>query len=332
MTSALITKRFWHVAILAGLYLCLTAAVCWAKMPVMLSTDVGNEIDDQWAIAYMLTNPQYEVLAVISAHAPTLPDPSARYTYRVLKDEVENHLGMGSHPPLFEGANRPLTKGTTPRLNAGVEFLVQASKRFSPADRLTVLTIGAATDVASAILEDPTIVNRIRVVAMAFKNWQQGGPEFNVANDVTAWQVILNSNVPVVVGCGDVCRANLALTFAAARNLISEHGPIGAWLWEEYQAWYFRYVKPLRKNDFSKPWIIWDIITLAYVEGMTTQSTYPRPVLEDDMHFDHVKTSRTITWITGVNSKRLWVDFLSKLDTYQRTHKLSTECAPPFLP
>lgn len=332
MTNVTIPKRRWHVMVLASLYLCLSAVICWAKTPVILSTDVGNEIDDQWAIAYLLTSPQYRVLGIISAHAPTLPDPSAQYTYRVLKDEVENHLGMENHAPLFEGANLPLAGDKTPRRNAGVKFIVQTSKQFSRANRLTVLTIGAATDVASAILEDPTIVNRIRVVAMAFKNWQQGGPEFNVANDVTAWQVILNSNVPVVVGCGDVCRADLALTFAAARNLISEHGPVGAWLWEEYQAWYYRFVKPLRKNDFSKPWIIWDTITVAYIGGMTTQRTYPRPLLKDDMRFDHVSTSRTITWITGVNPTRMWTDFLSKLDAYQKAHKLRTAWAPPFLP
>lgn len=325
-------RRQWCIAALSAFYFCLSAAVCWAKTPVILSTDVGNEIDDQWAIAYLLTSPQYKVLAIISAHAPTLPDPSAEYTYRVLKDEVENHLGMESHPPLFEGANLPLADSDTPRVNAGVKFLVRASKRFSQTNRLTVVAIGAATDVASAILVDPSIVNRIRVVAMAFKNWQQGGPEFNVTNDVTAWQVILRSNVPVVVGCGDVCRANLSLTFAQARNLISGHGPIGAWLWEDYQAWYFRFVKPLRKNDFSKPWIIWDTITVAYLGGMTTQRSYPRPVLNDDMRFDHVQTTRKITWITGVDSTRMWADFLNKLDAYERTHKLTTSCAPPFLP
>ena len=50
------------------------------KIPVILSTDVGNEVDDQWAIAYLLTNPEFEVLGILSAHAPTLPDPSAHTT------------------------------------------------------------------------------------------------------------------------------------------------------------------------------------------------------------------------------------------------------------
>ncbi len=303
-----------------------------AEFPVILSTDVGNEIDDQWAITYMLVNPQYKVLGIISTHAPTLPDPSAQYTYRVLADVIESRLNMANHPQLFEGANLPLTDDKTPRPSPGVDFILQTSKTFSKTNRLTLLTIGAATDVASAILEDPTIADRIRVVAMAFKSWPEGGREFNVANDVKAWQVILNSNVPVVVGCGSVCRAGLALSFVDAKNLISQHGPIGAWLWERYQAWYYRFIKPLRKNDFSKSWVIWDTITLAYLEGLTTQRTYPRPRLKDDMTFFHIKTDRTITWITGVDSKRMWADFLQKLDAYQRSHAVSRVCGLSFLP
>ena len=155
---------------------------------------------------------------------------------------------------------------------------------------------------------------------MGFKGWPDGGDEYNLANDVKAWQVILRSRVPVVIGSGQVCRTTLALAPAQAKELISAHGPIGAWLWDDYQAWYYRFVKPLRKEDFSKPWIIWDIITLAYLENMTQQDQVPRPVLKDDLTFQHVKTDETITWITGLDSKRMWTDFVDKLDTYQRTH------------
>lgn len=291
-----------------------------AKTPVILSTDVGNEIDDQWAVVYMLANPALDVLGIVSAHAPTVPDPSAHYTYRVLRDVVENHMKMAVHPPLFEGSSLPLEDDSSPRGNAGVSFMVASSKAFSAENRLSILTIGAATDTASAIIQDPSIVDRIRIVAMGFNNWPDGGDEYNVANDVKAWQVILRSRVPVVIGCGQVCRATLGLNFAQARDIVAARGPIGGWLWDEYQDWYFRHVKPIRKNDFSKPWIIWDTITLAYTLGMTQQNQVPRPVLRDNMKFDHPETADTITWITGLDSKRMWTDFVEKLDAYQRTH------------
>ena len=79
-------------------------------------------------------------------------------------------------------------------------------------------------------------------------------------------------------------------------------------------------MKPLRANDFSKPWVIWDNITLAYVLGMTTQHILPRPRLRDDMTFEEVKTDQTVTWITDVDKQRMWADFLSLVDEYQRTH------------
>jgi purine nucleosidase len=292
------------------------------RMPVVLSTDVGNEIDDQWAITYLLLQPRFDVLGVTSAHAPSITAPAGQTSYRILVDVVENRLGMSTHPPLIEGGSLPLENAKTPRSSPAVNFLIDTSRRFSKNNRLTVLMIGAATDVASAILTDPTIVERVRVIQMGF-NDEQGGNEFNVANDVHAVQAILDSNVPLVVGTGKICRASLSLTFDEAREMLAKRGAIGAWLWEEYQAWYFRYVKPLRVNDFSKPWVIWDNITLAYALGMTTQHTLPRPRMRDDMTFEQVKTDQTVTWITDVDEKRMWADFLNLVDGYQRTHAVA---------
>ena len=296
------------------------AAGCWGKTAVILSTDVGNEIDDQWAITYMLLSPTFDVKGIISAHGPSLPDPSAHATYKILVDLVERRLGMLTHPPLFEGSSLPLSDRQTPRGNHGVDFIIETSHSFSKENRLAVLTIGAATDVASAILEDATLVDRIRVVAMGFKSLSEGGNEFNIQNDPRAWQVILDSAVPVTIGSADVCRKDLAMSFEHAKHLVGESGPVGRWLWDEYQDWYFRNVKPWRKDDFSKPWIIWDTVVMAYEQGMTTQEQIPRPRLADNLSFEKTSTDKTITWIDGIDSKRLWDDFSHKLDTYQSTH------------
>ena len=290
-----------------------------ARIPVVLSTDVGNEIDDQWAITYLLLQPRFEVLGVMSVHAPSISAPAGQTSYRILVDVVENRLAMSTHPPLVEGGSLPMQDAKTPRTSPAVRFLIETSRRFTRDNRLTVLMIGAATDVASAILTDPTIVDRVRVVQMGFPD-EKGGEEFNIANDVHAVQAILDSKVPLVIGPGNVCRASLSLTLDQARAMLTTRGAIGAWLWEEYQAWYYRAVKPLRVDDFSKPWVIWDDIALAYVLGMTKQHTLPRPSMRDDMTFAQVNTDQAITWITDVDEERMWADFLSLVDAYQRTH------------
>ena len=306
------------------------AANAWGKTPVLLSTDVGNEIDDQWAITYMMVNPNFDVKGIISAHGPSLPAPSAHATYKVLLDVVERRLGMLSHPPLFEGSSEPLSDRQTPRLNAGVEFLIETSKQFSSNQRLVVLTIGAATDVASAILKDPTITSRIEVVAMGFKSLEDGGKEFNIENDPKAWQVILDSDAPVTIGAGDVCQRDLAMSFDHARTLVGTRGAVGTWLWDDYQNFYYRNVKPWRKDDFSKPWIIWDTVVLAFEQGMTTQKQIPRPRLADSLAFEKTQTTKTVTWITGIDATRMWRDFTDKLDIYQQSHVV--DLSPCLLP
>lgn len=318
--------RGWSFSF-AVLFVVSTAAICGAqtadaKIAVVLSTDVGNEIDDQWAITYLLLQPRFEVLGVMSVHAPSISAPAGQTSYRILVDVVENRLGMSTHPPLIEGGSLPMENAKTPRTSPAVRFLVETSRRFTRDNRLTVLMIGAATDVASAILTDPTIVDRVRVVQMGFPD-EKGGEEFNIHNDVHAVQAILDSKVPLVIGPGNVCRASLSLSLDQARVMLATRGAIGAWLWEEYQAWYYRAVKPLRVDDFSKPWVIWDDIALAYVLGMTKQHTLPRPSMRDDMTFAQVNTDQTITWITDVDEERMWADFLSLVDAYQRTHAVS---------
>src|ERR1700693_3925859 len=119
----------------AVVFLISTVGMCGAqntdaKTPVVLSTDVGNEIDDQWAITYLLLQPRFEGLGVMSAHAPTLSAPAGHTSYRILVDVVENRLAMRTHPPLIEGGSLPMQNATTPRMRPAVHFLIETFGRF----------------------------------------------------------------------------------------------------------------------------------------------------------------------------------------------------------
>ena len=312
------------VVCVLGLFLLLAMpplAHATAPVPVILSTDIGNEIDDQWAVAWLLTDPGFAVRGILSAHAPSLPDPAAHTSFRILRTVVEQRLGLATHPPLLEGSSLPLTSRTTPQPSAAATFLVEQSRGFTPERRLTVLVIGAATDAASALLLDPTITQRIRIVAMAFRNFGPGGAsEYNELNDPRAWQVLLHSDVPLTVGTGEVCERTLGLNFAGARDLLANHGPVAAWLWGEYQDWYFRVVKPLRVPDFSKRWVIWDVITLAYVRGLATATPQARPELDDSMTFRPGRPGATVNVIDAVDTAAVWKQFLGSLDWFEQTH------------
>ncbi len=112
------------------------------KIPVFLSTDVGNEMDDQWAVVYTLLSPEFDVLGVASAYAPSIPAPAGFVGYQLLLDIVENRLDLKTHPPLVEGASQPLPDSTTPRRSQAALSIIESSRPFSPRNRLNVMAIG----------------------------------------------------------------------------------------------------------------------------------------------------------------------------------------------
>jgi inosine-uridine nucleoside N-ribohydrolase len=174
--------------------------------------------------------------------------------------------------------------------------------------------MGAATDVASAILKDPSLIERITVVAMAFNDWPAGGDVFNVVNDPVAWQVVLNSDVPLVVGGGAVTRGGLALTRSEAAALVSSRGPVGDYLHSLFVEWLDRQAALVAQFVAPDTWVIWDEVVVAYVLGMAQGEEVSRPGLNADLSFSHQETERRMTWITSIDTDRVWRDFTQRLD------------------
>jgi inosine-uridine nucleoside N-ribohydrolase len=99
----------------------------------------------------------------------------------------------------------------TPLRSEGADFIVSASRSYSEKDRLLNLTTGATTDVASALLGDPALPERVEILTMSFDSWPEGIDPWNIKNDPLAYKVILDSDAPITIGSGDVCRAHLKL-------------------------------------------------------------------------------------------------------------------------
>jgi purine nucleosidase len=206
--------------LLGGLAATSAAETPAARRPVLLSTDCGCEMDDQWALALLSLSPAFELRAVAGAHGPTLTAAATADHAR----EVLRQLDVTKSPPVVAGASGPMTAAGTPIESEGAQLLRREARRFDPQRRLAVLVIGPATDVASALLLEPALADRIEVIAVGFDRWPEGGDPWNVKNDVRAWQALLASRVPIVVGPIDTCVRHLTLTRAAAREMLSPAG------------------------------------------------------------------------------------------------------------
>jgi purine nucleosidase len=280
-----------------------------ATRPVVLTTDCGADMDDQWAIAHVSLSPAFDLRAIVTTHTgkhTILAAPAAEISARNARD-VLTHMGR-SQVTVIPGSSVALTS-RTPLRNAGVERILSESKKFSPDHRLTVLVIGAATDTASALLLDTKLADRIEIIAMGFSSWEKGGHEFNIENDPIAWQVILDSDVPVTVGDGQVSIHDLSLTSERAHALFDRVGFRGRYLAGLLDQWISAHPDLLRNvTGDAKVWPVWDEVTVAYMLGMTKSEQRPRPKMKSDLSFDHSAKHGVITWVTAVDGDLLWSD------------------------
>lgn len=248
---------------------------------MVITTDIGTEMDDQWTVASVALAPEFDLKGVVTTHVPNMPWPPADNGAVVARDVME-HLPLAHRRPVCTGSNTPLSDAATPAPSDGMRLILEASRGYSPQQRLQVLVLGPATDVASALLTDPTLQDRIGVVGMAFNNERDGQDNWNVLNDIPSWQVVLRSTVPVTIGSGEVTQRDLQLSCTEARQLLAERGPLGAYLADMHNQFVLENPEMAEESTGKRDtWPVWDEVAPAYLLGMTEHVDVPRPVLQD---------------------------------------------------
>jgi hypothetical protein len=147
---------------------------------------------------------------------------------------------------------------------------------------------------------------------MAFDEWPRGGDPFNVRNDVAAWQVVMDSPVPLTVADGEVTKRSLTLTRKQAKDRFK--GPLGEYLVAIQTRWLDRMPRLAQQITGSPDaWPVWDIGAVAVPLGLAKVKQHPRPTLRDDRTFDHAHPRGTIGWVTSIEGEKLWAEFASSL-------------------
>lgn len=283
---------------------------------VLLTTDCGTEMDDQWALAHLALSPEWDLVSVVTTHAPNLAEPAAERTAEAAR-EVLRRVAPRRDVEVRAGSSHPLPNASTPLVNRGVERIVERAAGCGPKARLTVLVIGAATDVASALLADPALAERIEVVAMGFQGRDVGGDEWNVKNDPAAWRVLLGSRVPLTVGAADVCGRRLLMTGERACDRFAGRGPVGRYLADLLIDWLGANGATARLvTGQPDAWPVWDEIVVAHLLGLSAVRRHPRPQLREDLTFGSrpgAGADPGVDWITDVDDAGLWEDLAGKL-------------------
>jgi len=250
------------------------------RVSMVLDTDTYNEIDDQFALVYALMSDNLSVEAVYAApyynSRSSGPADGMEKSYQEIL-RILNFMGHPAEGYAFRGSDRYLLPGKAPVPSPAVEDLVRRARSAGP-EPLYVLAIGAITNVASALLTAPDIIDRIVVVWLGGQPWYwPSAGEFNLQQDVPAAQVVFDSGVPLVqIPCKNVSE-HLRTTLPEMAAYVRGQGRIGDYLYEIFEAYH--------PDHFAYSKVIWDISSVAYLNNPDWVPTAlrPSPILRDDV-------------------------------------------------
>ena len=157
---------------------------------VIIDTDCYNECDDQFCVAHALMTPKFDIKAIIAAQFGGVY--GRKGTEQESYDEIVNivHLmGLDGQVNILHGSDDQIVDREHYTVSEGAEFIVREAMSDDPRP-LFVATLGAVTNLATAILMKPEIVDRMTVVAIIGSPYPKGGFEFNQNNDMKAAEIL----------------------------------------------------------------------------------------------------------------------------------------------
>jgi purine nucleosidase len=256
------------------------------SIKVILDADTGNEMDDLYAIAYMVKKSGNEFIALTAAHFnnvdlvtykkwngySTKNINTVKISYNLNK-QIIAYMGR-SDVKCFLGADKIIGRawgGNEPRPSEASKAIIDEAMKIPAGEKLVVFTIGAVTNVVSAILEKPEIESKISLYMMGANYNAETGTwnksEFNVRNDLNAFDYLLNSNVEM-----HIMPASTAGKFTfdriATKMKLNSDSKIDVLLSERWE-----------HVNAGENWIMWDLALLIayYHPEMATESYVNTP-------------------------------------------------------
>ncbi|MDG0809594.1 nucleoside hydrolase [Cohnella rhizosphaerae] len=289
------------------------------KVSIVLDTDTYNEIDDQFAMIYALCSP--ESLELEAVHAAPFhnnmsegPADGMEKSYReILK--IRSLAGMETLP-VYRGSAAYMPGPDAPVESEAARDLIRRALARGEDDPLYVVAIGAITNVASALLLEPALADRIVLVWLgghAF-HWQDTR-EFNLEQDLHATRVVLDSGVPLVLlPCMGVV-SHLTTTLSELRDHVKDKGPLGQYLYETYLG--------CMDDHAGRSRVIWDLSAIAWLvrPDWCPSELAPSPLVSDDCRWLEADGRHSIRYVTYVDRDAIFRDLFAKLDVRARAER-----------
>lgn len=280
------------------------------KMRAVIDTDTFNEVDDQFAIVHALLSPeQIEVEAIYAAPFFNSRSSSAGDGMEQSYQEILRILELMNRPAegfVYRGSSRFLPSETEAVESEVVDDLIGRVKKSS--EPLYVIALAALTNIASALLLEPSIKDNMVVVWLGGNalHWPNNH-EFNLRQEPAATRVVLDSGAALVlIPCMGVT-SHLRTTVPELERHIPASSQIGQFLLERFREYHDDHL------GWSKE--IWDLAPVAYLlnESWTPSLLTSTPKLKDDLSWQLTTDRHSMRVATFVNRDAIFRDLFLKL-------------------
>ena len=185
------------------------------KIPVILDTDIGLDVDDVWALVFLLCCPEVDIKLILSDTGDT--DYSAAIVCKLLGLAGRSDIPVGIGIPLTTTAKTHLAwlDDYTVSDYAGEVIIdgvgAMIDEINDSADVVKIISIGPVPNLAHALQRDPNIVNNSHFIGMhgSLKSGYQGSPkphrEYNVFAYAQAAQRVFEAEWPKTITPLDTC-------------------------------------------------------------------------------------------------------------------------------
>jgi inosine-uridine nucleoside N-ribohydrolase len=233
------------------------------RIPVVIDTDIGADIDDAFALALALASPELEVVGVTTIGGGNQFDPFVGQR----KDRDDHRAWLVCRFLTLAGAKAiPVAAGADPQPKLPMDWQIQyrrhpaavynrtlkpvkesavelIAKLARDHDGLTIIALGPLTNVARLLKEEPTAAKRIKrivlmggSIAVGYDGEPKPEPEWNIKTDIPAAKAVFASGIPLTVVPLDAT-VNVKLDKDRREHLFAAHTPLTFQLQNLYELW-----------------------------------------------------------------------------------------------
>jgi purine nucleosidase len=237
-----------------------------AREKVIIDTDIGDDIDDAFAVALALKCPELDILGFTTAFGDTSLRANlvSRLLFEAGRQDIPIAAGRPTKPAMPFTQSIYAKGGAAPHTDFpdAVDFILRQIRE-NP-NQVTLIAIGPLVNVGALIDKDPATFRQLKQVVLmggSVGKWSNGSDlgtqmspvaEWNIVNDIQSAQKLFKSGVSIAMMPLD-STSNLGLDEVNRANLFSQATPISNALAALYFEW------------GSQTPVLYDPMTIAYL-------------------------------------------------------------------